>query len=301
MSTIVIIPCWRRPAHLAALLHTIRDARGFTHNTYLFSVDRGYDPEILDVIAGFPADKIVTIRDHRYPGTVCNILSAYREAYLLARSHDLDYVALLEEDLLVTSDIFEFYADAFKAMSPACVGVSACRNQNTLDGRMPLTTTNTARIDDEVRPRALAAGVGIDSAVYKHRSYQSIGSALTINFLPDVIEHARPDYYSNQIGYCTRELACDLPDAGASQDGLIHRIIRRESLTMLYALAPRAYHVGWHGLNRHTGRPLDLPWRAAAERILTMTADQMNERADPRFRDIEVGYLIRQRVPLKLV
>lgn len=302
MKTIVVIPCWRRPGHLAALLHTIRGARGFTHNLYMFTVDRGYDPDILDVINEFSGDKIVTLRDHRYPGTVCNILSAYREAYVLALAREIEYVALLEEDLLVTEDIFEYYADAFElvARDPSHVGVSACRNQNTLDGRMPLSQTNVARVDSVMRPRAIAADVAETAAVYTHRSYQSIGSAVTTAFLPKIIEHAKSEYYSNQIGYCTRELASDLPDAGASQDGLIHRIIRREGLAMIYPLAPRAFHVGWYGINRH-GLPFDVPWRAAAPHILTMTADQMNERADPRFRDIEVGGLIRDRVPLSLV
>lgn len=283
---IVIIPCWRRPAHLAALLTTIWQAYYYDGNRYMFSVDRGHDPEILDVIREWRCRRrrlevSVTIREHDFKGTACNILSAYDEARQLAEKTGDNQIALLEEDLLVARDIFDFYYEAWHAAErPAAI--SACANQNM--------------------PGPLIGDAAPERLLYKHDSYQSIGIAHSVDFVTRICEHATPAYYSNQTDYCRRELfGCGVPNWHASQDGLIARVLRRSHLATIYPIIPRAFHAGWHGLNRAVGRPLDLPWREAAEKILTMTADQMNELADPSFRDIAPCNLIRDPVPLKLV
>lgn len=292
--SIVVIPCWQRPAHLAALLETIDRARGYRDHLYLFSVDRGYDPEILDVIKQWQKPRsagreqpelLVTLRQHGYLNSTCNIMEAYRQALQLASERGDDYVIMFEEDLLVASDIFEFLDDAIRVKGDVEPSVSACRNQN----HSPAFAWGEINESD--------AG-----AIYEHMSYQSLAVAHSLEFLELVCVHARPELYVDPTAYCLRELECAaLPPHASANDGVFHRIILRENLRTIYPVIPRAFHAGWHGVNRYLGKPLPLPWRAAARTILRMPDGQMNELADPRFRDIARCDLARMATKLKLV
>lgn len=295
---IVIIPCWRRPAHLAALLRTIERARGASAQRYIFIIDRGYAPEIRDVIDGFALRNAIAgvlyHGEHGYMGPAYNILRGWGAG--LVQANRGEPIGLLEEDLLVSEDIFEFWRDAL-ALSDELVdltfqsgfcGVSACRNQNLPPGEGPWA-------DHPVSSTT--------SYVYWHTSYQSLAVALWPSLIAEVLTHATPEYFAEPSRYVERHLFdADLPRGGCSQDALFHRVIRRERLKMLYPVVPRAFHAGWYGYNRCEGQPqTPVQWRRDAEKILAMTSEKMNELADPRYRDIERCALTRPRAALKLV
>lgn len=285
---IVIIPCWRRPAHLAALLRTIERARLAEDQRYIFTVDFAPAPQIAAVIDSFAlrhrTSVVVYQGCHGYHGPAYNILCGWELGVLAAAAaNPRDPIALLEEDLLVAEDLFEFWQDALDTF-PMAVGVSACRNQNRVHG-----------LPQVADPRD----------VYFDISYQSLAVALRRGVVEEVLQHATSTYYGDPAGYVARALPDGgLPSTACSQDGLFHRVIRRYALAMLYPTVPRACHVGWYGYNRPNGTPLhndNESWRDDAERILAMSADQMNELADPRFRDIDRCDLIRLRAKLNLV
>ena len=268
-----------------ATLICIERARGWREHKYIFSIDRGFDERVYEVLheSVVARDAEITFRTHGYKGPAHNILMAWRQG-LLAREHEDDWVALIEDDILVGADFFEFASDALALDRSAC-GVSACRNQNR-NGHPQGDTP---------------------SDVYQHVSYQSLGVALRPNLIERVIEMLEPAYFENPITFCSEKFpdSVAIPRAHASQDGLIHRIIRRDLLHMLYPITSRAFHVGWYGHNR-AGTPLnDLVhdgWRAKARFIVDrMTTDQMGQLADSRFRDIDRCELTRARVALKLV
>lgn len=290
---IVIIPCFKRPELLAACLVAIQRARGWADHEYLLSIDRDCDDRIYDVIHGSKimreARVIATWRDHKYHGPAFNILSAWRESLALA-CDTTRWIALIEDDVLVASDFFEFIDDAL-ALDPDAFGVSACRNQNRNGYEVPKSE--------------------IPTGIYQHTSYQSIGVALRPSSIECVLAwlefKATVNYFEQPIAFC-REAFRDrgLPEQNASQDGFIHRVVRKELTHMLYPVEPRAFHAGWYGTNRSDGVPLAFPagddWRTKAKHILdTLTDSQMNALADPRFRDIQRCELNRSRVPLKLV
>lgn len=286
---IVIIPCWRRPAHLRALLITIEHARLADEQQYIFAVDHDASPEIDEVISTFGyADRIAGVfyqGKHGFAGPAFNILRGWELGLSYAKPQEP--IGLLEEDLLVSDDIFEFWVDALAAV-PLGVGVSACRNQNQLEAQH----RNSIGVEDA------------QQCIYLDVSYQSLAVALRRELIEEVLSHAGHYYFANPAGYVAQYLLDpNLPSAACSQDGLFHRVMRKHDLPLIYPVVPRACHVGWHGYNRPEGRPFHdhSNWRSDAQQILAMSVDQMNERADPRFRDIERCPLIRPRAKLKLV
>ncbi len=155
---IVVVPCWRRPEFLAAAMRCIETARGAEQHSYIFSIDHAYDRRVFDVLEGFVFPRRMTLisrSEHGFVGPAYNILSAYKAALELARSDEL--IALIEDDVLVATDIFEFFEDALE-LDPDAFCVNACRNQND-------------------RPVVMARLDELDSIVYRHQSYQSMAVA----------------------------------------------------------------------------------------------------------------------------
>lgn len=277
MTDSVLIPCWRRPEFLLATLTRIKLARGAEDLHYLFTVDRGSDPRVHEVIEHFPYHKRKVIQHHPYRGPAYNILEGYRELY--RSTNDGDRIYLIEDDVFIAEDFFEFHDEAWDLDDEAKI-VSACRNQNL--------------------PK-LSNFIDATSAVYRHVSYQSLGVSFDRRIFPEILEHASRAYYLDPIEYCATRLSDKgLPESAASQDGLIHRIVRKNLWWTIYPITPRAFHAGFYGLNRH-GIPLSGSVEEAASRLLIMSDQEMNQLADPDFRDIEQCGLIRPKsVELRL-
>lgn len=269
MTDAVLIPCWRRPEFLQATLTRIKLARGSEDLHYLFAVDRGSDPRVHEVIEAFPYRKRKVISHHPYRGPAYNILEGYRELY--RSTVDGDRIYLIEDDVFIAEDFFEYHDEAWDLDDEAKI-VSACKNQNLAK---PKNYVDSA------------------SAVYRHVSYQSLGVSFDRRIFPEILEHASRAYYLDPIEYCATRLPDKkLPESAASQDGLIHRIVRKNLWWTIYPIIPRAFHAGFYGWNRN-GIPLSGSVEDAANRLLIMTDHEMNQLADPDFRDIERCDLIR--------
>lgn len=260
---LAIVPAWRRPEFLWACLQRLRaaDRPGVR---YLISLDRGHSYEVAGVANQFrrqlsPGRVTIVHRRHSHKGNSFNVLESYRDAL----AHKVDLVHLIEEDIFVGADYFD-YAWQAHAMLPDVFAVSGCRNQ--------------------------AYPVGIEppadpTAVYQHPSYQS----LAVSFRPPMIDrfvaHARISYYKHPQAYCQSTFpASGIPPGHCEQDGLINRV--RESIqgVAVYPGVPRAYHAGFYGYNRHGGwlDPADGSLRRLEQRgaaLLAMSADVLNGRA----------------------
>jgi hypothetical protein len=290
---IVVIPCWRRPAFLAACLTRIQCARGAKKQRYMFCVDHDADPRVHEVIKSFDLPYDLFDRslydERRFEGPRYNILEGYGNALSLIgmKPYAGELVALIEEDVLVSDDIFEFFEDAHALAGPDQPCVNACRNQNI-----------------GINVEKLVLKTGGATTIYPHKSYQSMAVCHRADFVDEFLCHTTDDaYYKDPISYCREHLFdAGLPSGAASQDGLIHRVIRGSHRYTIYPTEPRAFHAGWWGYNREEGtRLVDGGWREQAEWILQASNDQMNALADPRFRDIARCPLIRTRQTLKMV
>lgn len=275
MPDTAIIPVWRKPAFLQATLKLIEKARGAARLRYLFAIDREADPDVNAVIACFKflSASSVIRRAHNYPGNSYNILEALKSIAGPGNPDDLVYV--IEDDVFVADDFFEFHQDAHRLDEPFFV--SACRG-----------------------PRKILAS-DAERIVYRSSAYQSLGVSFKAHRLGQIADHATRKYYADMIGYCARELPdAALPLNHAEQSQLIHRVVRKTGGWGLFPVKPRAFHAGFIGYNRG-----DYAFVSAtmltADSLLALTSDQMNLLADPKYRDIERCELIRSRVSLRLV
>lgn len=218
----------------------------------IVSLDRGSARECRQVAEGFRDDfarlYLRQVEHHPYRGNSRNVVSGIHDALTL----NGDLVHVVEDDIMVALGYFRFH-EAMHTATPGTFAVSACRNQN-LDGPEP-------------------------GHAYRHGSYQSLG----VSFRPDVARrvaaHDTPTFYSNMVGYCRRNFPeSAIPAGHAEQDGLINRIRESVNGVTVYTSRPRAFHAGFHGYNR-PGRELDGSIERRAERILSMTSEEMNAMA----------------------
>lgn len=274
MPSTVVIPCWRKPSFLAATLKLIEKARGANRLRYLFAIDRDADPRVNEIIAGFRflSHSSTVRRAHAFPGNSYNILEALKSVSGPGDPDDLVYV--IEDDIFIADDFFEFHEDAHRLDEPFFV--SACRG-----------------------PRKILAS-DAERLVYRSSEYRSLGVSFRAHRLGYVVEHATRKYYADMIGYCAKELPdTGLPIHHVEQSRLIHRVVRKVGSWGLFPVKPRAFHAGFAGYNR--GAYALEAESLSAEALLNLTSDQMNLLADPKYRDIERCELIRSRVSLRLV
>jgi hypothetical protein len=257
VKEIVIVPAWRRPEFLQAAAIRLIAAADNADLEFWICLDRGHSDEVAAVANDFrmllPGRVRVGTRDHGYRGNSFNVLTSFRNAV----DEGAELVHLVEEDVLVGVDYFQFHRRAHE-LAPDAFSVSACRNQYYPLGEQPP--------QDE-------------TAAYLHGSYQSIGVSVKAYRLRQVLAHAHPSYFINQVGYCRKAFPkSKINPSHAEQDGLFHRVLEKQGSATLYASVPRAYHVGFVGYHRHGDMPAGtLSERAAA--LLAMDADELNRRA----------------------
>jgi hypothetical protein len=255
---IVIIPAWRRPDFLYACLERLRLADD-GQQEYWVSLDRGFDytceEVVLDFQQAFDGRLFYQNRSHSFHGNSYNVLMSYKDAC----ETDASLIHLVEEDIFVGSDYFQFHRKAHE-LCPDVFAVSACRNQNH-----PFPV--------ERQPEAF------EDVVYTHRSYQSLAVSFKPQQLARILPHVQSRYFSDMVGYCTRTFPqSKLQAAWSEQDGLLHRTVERDQLETAYGAVPRAYHAGFVGYNRQ-GKELAGDFESRAEKLLRMDSAALNARA----------------------
>ena len=279
-KNIVLIPAWKRPEFLAACLKYITLSRGWKANHYLIAIDNHsfaggkYDPEVLSIANQFPGEKTIKIRPpDGIRSNTRNLMEGYREAVKLGNEIGSELVYMIETDIFIARDFFDFHEAVHRDHRPFFV--SACRNQN-----------NKAALSLAQDP----------TAIHAFGKYQSLGNSFRVAELGRVVRHSRPEFYANMPNYIRTAFPGSKFPKGmwTEQDGLINRIMEEGKLSGLFPNVPRAYHAGFTGYNR-TGRELprsmSLTERTAA--LMTMSESEMNERAsNPQFKDITMCDLL---------
>lgn len=245
---------------------------------YRICLDRGYAHPCRQVAASFVRDvgedraRVVPRKPHPYRGNSYNVLTAYREA--LTDHHGASLVHLVEEDVFVGADYFDYHRQAHEIV-PEAFAVSACRLHHL---------GNDPPYDEE--------------AIWRYPWYQSVGVSFRPESLRRIFEYATHRYFRSPVAYCKRRF----PRSGinphdAEQDGLLNRIMEAEGLTMAFPCSPRAYHAGFHGYHREgellKGRDLD----ELSDQLLGMGTEELNRRARS-YPDHEAVDLDRRRRPL---
>lgn len=253
MSEIVIVTAWKRPDFLSAALQRLLVADD-GRQRYRICLDRAHTRECALVAVEFTRRlgnrALVRQRQHRYKGNSYNVLMSYKEA--LASAPEL--VHLVEEDIFVAADYFEYHRRAHELV-PDAFAVSACRNQ-----QFPLEWDPPAQED----------------TVYAHASYQSLGVSFRPDPLSQVVQHAQHAYFSGMVAYCRQHWPNSaINPNNAEQDGLIHRMIEASGRPTVYPFSPRAYHAGFVGYH-HKGAVLEGSVEQRAATLLRMSTAELN-------------------------
>lgn len=197
---------------------------------YIFKVDHGYDEAVLRVIQQFPFDHaVVKTQKSKYSETKqsYNVLSGYE----IAAEISTRYVFMIEEDILIATDFFEWHI-AIQKKEPQIFCSLSTRNHNRRD---------------------IPEGY-LDSYYLSTDDYCSLGVCFHRNVLKNyVLPHANHSYYTAPITYCKRNFPESKFGLGFSeQDGMIRRIqeVQGRKMPTAYPHFPRSYHCGFYGKNR---------------------------------------------------
>lgn len=254
MTEIVIVPAWKRPAFLLATLRRLAEADDSRVHFWI-ALDRGHSKEVAQVARQFAARVGPRVRllgkYHYYRGNSFNVLATYREAL----KYEPEIIHLVEEDVFVGVDYFDFHRSAHK-LAPGVFAVSACRNQNYADDPAPDA-----------------------DAIYLNHQYQSVGVSFRPNMLTMILPHLTEMYFKEPVKYCRRKFPkTRIPVANAEQDGLLNRIAEAAGLPVAYPTRPRAYHAGFFGYHRK-GAALHGTIEHQADSLLMMTTADLNAAA----------------------
>jgi hypothetical protein len=172
----------------------------------------------------------ITIRViHREPhttyGNSFNVLEAFREAY----ATDARYVYLLEDDVLVMPDYFEWHEEAQEKWHPfvSCAG----RINRSLNFAM-----NGPEAIDETYKSPLAC-------VRSSTAYISWATCFRRDLLGTALAHIYPGWYEKVA-------------PGNEQDIFIQDLMRSIPSghgCSVWPYVPRAYHMGWYSYHRTAG------------------------------------------------
>lgn len=269
---IVLIPCWRRDDFLSVTIDHILKANNNDH-LYIFSLDRGFDISVLNVIKKFPLNKVIRkTPNHKYNGNSYNVLEGYKYAIELSKQYQSNLIYMIEEDIWIGKDFFSFHETVQNNFKSFCV--SAVYNQN---------------IDIQLENNP--------EYIYYHNAFQSLGLSWKIENLEKIVRYATDLYYKDMSFY----LKSTFPNSKyqhmwPEQDGLINRVIEQNNEKCIFPYVGRAYHAGFIGYNR-PGKSLTGNLDERCEKLKNMTDQEMNERADI-YKDIKSislsGYNIKQ-------
>jgi len=234
MRSIVIIPTFDRPEFLALCLEHLKAAEISDNTSIWLCEDIHVDKpkhfttewEILAVLREFEFSFRTSFRyigrnPHSTYGNSYNVLSALCEAALVP---DVDLVYLIEDDVLITRDFFQWNELVHQKFAPwaSCAGPIMGSLNFALNG--PEAFYNNGDVH----------------AVHQSSSgaYLSWATCFSKTALQKFVAWT-PQY--------------DTFEPGQEQDILIQRMLEREKLTTIFPYVPRAYHMGWYSYHLSGG------------------------------------------------
>ncbi len=275
MSDIVLVPTYYRPEYLSLCLEYLSKARGIQdkeiwvcqdfreHDEHRHYLEEQWTAAVLDDWKTKLPVRFIRRGKHSFVGNSLNVLLSYKEAYLQKPR----YVYLVEDDVLVTQDFFEWH-EAVQADGDYMCSVAYRCSRN-----------NEAR-KDVIDPNAYFTTA---------RDYASIGVCWKSEKLKPVVHHCGDEYFQNLDGYVLKTFPGNrFAGDFSEQDGLIMRVMWETKGVTAWPYVPRCYHMGWYGYHRPNGmRPGGhLDQKISALRSIISDAERLKVAA-PDFGDIE--------------
>jgi len=248
MTDLVIIPTFDRPEFLWLCLENLVNIFGwsdqlphiwvcedihadkpksFTIEMEMLAVHREFQGRL-----GY---RYIATKPHTTYGNSYNVLSALQAA----NGAGYRYVYLIEDDVLVTPDFFDWNDAVHAKFKPwaSCAG----RLNRSLNFEM----NGREAIDESVRDVTAC-----HSSVAAYNSWATCFSAEALQWI-------------------SGNTSFDQFASGFEQDIMIQRQIRRAKLTTVWPYVPRAYHMGWYSYHRDGGMKL---YGTLEERVTALRA-----------------------------
>lgn len=278
---IVNVIAWRRPDFLAAtLIRLARADRPGLH--YRINVDHDPDLRIFRPLGQF-ADAVAKHRIELFEREPCkdqgptrNMLQALHES----TEYDADLIHMIEDDIFVSSEYFEYHHSAHDLV-PDAFCVTACKPD--LDAA-PVGPQNAHQVT--LRPFAPTVGTS-----FRPERLREILAYLPMSYLDDRVEHLRRTFPNHPCA----------PHLWSGIDGAMGRVRHLMGRPTVFPEVGRAYHAGFigagcedeacngdtardgynNGPHRH-GAGLTGTVEERAVQLLKMRAEDFNERAGIR-------------------
>ena len=268
---VVIVPVWRRAGFATACLRRLAEAAD-DNVRVLVSVDCNPDPDTLNVARDFvnhdTSTRAVAIRDQEYPTGSYNVFTAMAEVLTQVGTNDLVHV--LEEDILVSREYFEYHRSAHEVVGDQAYMVSACENVFLSD-------------DAASRPEA--------DAVYRSGAFQVWGSSYRPERVESVLRRLRPIYFDDMHAAVTAEFGeANALRTGPLYDGVMANDLALSGQAGVFPFVPRAYHAGFEGVS-YGNKALTGTPDQQADQIIRMTGAELRARCmlqGARFRPIDL-------------
>lgn len=225
----VLLPVFRRPEFFYFLAQSIKNARGADRYRYIVAAEHGCDPQFVpllkDLQASLGCQVQVELRQRRY-GLTENIL----EGLKLAQSLSSEFTIILEEDLMISRDFFEFLEFLNRHFARPDVLSFDGAPQSLIDlGLDPALADSTA--------------------VCRGNWYVPLASCIRKQaFEKFLLPHCRREYYDNNEAYLRAQFPqSPLKNLYLRQAGLIERVRHQHQLVTLRPAMPRVRHIGVYG------------------------------------------------------
>lgn len=275
MNDIVLVPTYYRPEYLSLCLEYLSKARGIEtkevwvcqdfrqHDEHRHYIEEQWTAAVIDDWRKKLSIRFIRSTPHIFQGNTQNVMEAYRRAY----ETDARFVYLVEDDVFVMPDFFEWHEavqaedDYFCSVAYRCI-----RNQEA-----------RTDVDD---PNAYFTTA---------RDYASIGVCWKRDKLKHLALHASTTYYSDTDAYMLRAFPGNrFGDCFSEQDGLIMRVMWEQNGVTAWPYVPRAYHMGWYGYHRPNGSRPNGHLEQKIQALISMISDADRLKiAAPDYGDIE--------------
>lgn len=257
---LVIVTLWQRAGFTEACLSRLAKAMDSSVKVRL-CLDFGFSPDVLKAAEAFakrfPEQTEIFTRDEDYPTGSFNVLTGMADALHVSEPDDLIYV--LEEDILIGKDFFDFHRRAHKLV-PDAYGVSGCTN---------------SFLTRETNPKP------VQDAVYLSGAFQVWGSSYRPDQVRQILSRLQVDYFENMHEACIREFGeASALRTGPLYDGVMAMNLAELRKSMVFPYAARGYHAGFEGLSfKGQGPAVTGTPKQQAKQILAMGEDELSGRS----------------------
>lgn len=246
MRDIVIVPTYDRPEFLAVCLEKLVQARGIEEKELWICQDfhiedknrsaAWHELEMVPVLEEARRQfgsrfRYVPRKPHNFYGNSFNLMAAFVEACAAQPR----YTFLIEDDVMVMPDYFQWHAAAQEKWNPfvSCAG--------RINRSLNFALNGPEAIDESCRD-----GVACVSSLQAYISWATCFTSSSLRRI--LLTAAGANFFS------WADQSCCGARPGHEQDIVIQEMMKRvKTLSSVWPYVPRAYHMGWHSYHRPAG------------------------------------------------